>query len=103
VSVYRQPTKYTVCALPLDHREAGHFSITVEWRGNDKWAVCRYSECLSVDGEWSYEPSTSGRTDEWIAAHRFDLDTALALADRAAPHITVNGYTVEQVRNWGTS
>ncbi len=103
MSVNSQATKYTVCALPLDHREAGYFSITVEWRGDDLWAVCRYGECLDGDGNWSHEPQVSSRTADWVATHRFDLTTALELAEQAAPHITVNGYTVDQVRNWGKS
>lgn len=39
----------------------------------------------------AYEVS---REDDWLAAHRFDLDTALKLAREAAPHVTVNGRTV---------
>jgi hypothetical protein len=34
-----------------------------------------------------------GRSAAWLAAHRFDLDTALRLAQAAAPTVTVNGRT----------
>ena len=71
-----QTTKYLVSCLPLDDRDARYFSVTVEWRGKDQWAVCRFGECLGTDGEWDYEPSTSSRTEEWLATHRFDHDTA---------------------------
>lgn len=90
-------TRYEVCCLPPDHIEAPHFTITVEWRGGDLWAVCRFKECLGTDGVWDWEPSPSNRTDEWKNAHRFDLDSALALAKDAAPEMTVNGYTVADV------
>ncbi len=36
----------------------------------------------------------SERDDDWLDAHRFDLDTALMLAKEAAPKVTVNGFTV---------
>ena len=39
-------------------------------------------------------PSPSGREDDWLATHRFDLDTALNLAKEAAPKLTTNGFTV---------
>lgn len=90
-------TRYEVSCLPPDHIDAPHFTITVEWRGGDLWAVCRFRECLGTDGEWDYEPSPSNRTDEWKNNHRFDLASALALAQAAAPKMTVNGYTVADV------
>lgn len=89
------PTTYSVSILPMDHREHGHFEVTVEWRGNDRWAVLHSGYCLGADGEWDYERRPSSRTDEWLASHRFDLDTALRLAKDVAPGITVNGWTVE--------
>lgn len=88
-----QPTRYEVSCLP-EGEDRRHFALTVEYRGADRWAVARHGQCLAADGTWSYEPSPSNREDEWIAAHRFDLDTALRLAREAAPLLTVNGYTV---------
>ncbi len=98
--VHTTATTYTVCALPLDRREAGHFSITVEWRSEGRWAVCRFRQCLDANGEWDFERSPSNREDEWLDAHRFDLDTALWLAQQAAPTITVNGYSIADVLAW---
>lgn len=93
-----EPTQYTVCALPHDNVNFTHYAITVDRvmsrRGVSGWAVRRLSECLGADGEWDYEPSPSSRTDEWIATHRFDLETALDLAQKAAPRVIVNGFTV---------
>jgi hypothetical protein len=95
-------TEYTVSCLPEDHRERHSFTINVEWRGpGDVWAVTHLSMCLDSDGEWDYEMSSSNRTAEWKATHRFPLDQALALAKAKAPAMTVNGWTVEAVlREW---
>ncbi len=78
-----------------DPRTSGPgFALTVEYRGRDRWAVKRHSQVLGSDGTWDYEMRTSEREDEWLATHRFDLDTALKLAKEQAPLITVNGHTV---------
>lgn len=89
------PVKYLVSCLPEDHDERGLFTLQVEYRGRDLWAVTNGSgSCLSRQGTWDFEHIPSERTDEWLASHRFDLDTALRLAREAAPLVTVNGFTV---------
>lgn len=88
-----RPTRYVVSCFPLDHEDS-HFDLSVEYRGRNLWAVVRLSSCLGVDGTWSYGSIPSEREDEWLSSHRFDLVTALRLAKDAAPHITVNGYTI---------
>lgn len=87
-------TAYAVSCLPEDNVNAYHFTLKVEYRGYGKWAVLIGPYCYSADGEYDYEPSSSSRTDEWLATHRFDLDEALELAQRCAPLMTVNGHTV---------
>lgn len=87
-------TRYSVCCLPEDGIDSQVFEITVEHRGNDRWAVKWHSQCLAADGTWDYEMRPSEREDEWLAEHRFDLDTALKLAKEQAPLVTVNGFTV---------
>lgn len=89
-----QATRYTVNCLPEDGLDSHVFEITVEYRGDNRWAVKRHSQCLAADGTWDYEMRPSEREDDWLAAHRFDLNTALKLAKEAAPHVTVNGFTV---------
>lgn len=89
-----RPTRYTVNCLPEDDYDSHIFAITVEYRGRDRWAVLRHGQCLGTDGAWDYESTPSNREDEWLATHRFDLDTALKLAKGAAPLVTVNGFTV---------
>lgn len=92
-----RPTRYEVCAIPEDNINYPAFALTVEYRGRDRWAVVRHGSCLNSTGGWDWESMPSGREDEWLATHRFDLDTALELAREAAPHITVNGHTVGEV------
>lgn len=92
-------TRYEVSCVPPDHALHRHMALHVVWRGGDQWAVTQPWEpapCLGADGEWEYEPHPSERTDEWKAAHRFDLDTALDLAKREAPKLTVRGRTAAQ-------
>ncbi len=92
------PTTYQVSCLPIDHSAARHLSVWVKWRGKNRWAVTDGDmHCLNSDSEWVYEPQTSSRTEEWIAAHRFDLETALRLAKEAAPHLAIDGLTVADV------
>lgn len=87
-------TQYSVCCLPEDGINSHVYEITVEYRGNDRWAVKRHSQCLGSDGTWDWESIPSEREDEWLAEHRFDLGTALKLAKEQAPLVTVNGLTV---------
>ena len=89
-----QATRYLVSCLPEEQADRYLFALQVEYRGSDRWAVTRHGECLNRDGNWDWEHRPSEREDEWLAEHRFDLDTALDLAKAAAPLITVNGFTV---------
>lgn len=91
-----RPTEYTVSAsgLPEGDLDADLYSITVAYRGCGLWAIKRRSRCLGSDGTWDYESIPCERTDEWLAAHRFDLDTALRLAAEQVPKVRVNGWTV---------
>lgn len=92
-----QATRYTVNCIPEGTSPDSHvFEITVEYRGRGLWAVVRHGQCLDSNGDWDYEPSPSNREDDWLETHRFDLDTALELARKAAPLVTVNGWTVEK-------
>lgn len=90
-------TEYQVSCVPDDFIDAPAFALTVEWRGEDTWAICRFSRCLGSDGVWDHEPIPSDREDEWIATHRFTEDEALRLAKEAAPKVVVNGWTVAAV------
>lgn len=88
-----QATAYEVSFLPESDINRPYFAITVEYRGGDRWAVVRHRQCMNAKGEWSWESIPSEREDDWLADHRFDLETALRLAKEAAPMVTVNGRT----------
>jgi hypothetical protein len=87
------PTRYAVSCFEPDDENGALYNLAVEYRGRGLWAVVRHRQCLNARSEWSWESVPSEREDEWLAEHRFDLDTALRLAKQAAPHIVVNGYT----------
>ncbi|MBY8341985.1 hypothetical protein LXH13_06280 [Streptomyces spinosirectus] len=88
-----QITRYEVSVLPENDINRSVFTIYVENRGDDRWAVVRRRECMNAKGEWSYELRPSERDDEWLADHRFNRVTALELAKWAAPRIVANGHT----------
>lgn len=90
-------TEYTICALPEGDINHGSYAITVAYRGDGRWAVLHHRWCLGTDGVWDFEMRPSEREDEWLDAHRFDLDTALRLAAEAAPGVEVNGITAAEV------
>lgn len=93
-------TQYEVNAYPGDDINASLYAITVEYRGLGRWAACRSRQCLGKRGQWSWESNPSSRTDRWLKAYRHDLDTALALAKKAAPKVVVNGMTPAQCWEW---
>ncbi|MEV0779221.1 hypothetical protein [Streptomyces sp. NPDC050428] len=88
-----QPVRYEVSILPEGDINRHVFNIDVEYRGDGRWAVTRHGSCLGADGEWADGVKPYDRGNEWLNAHRFDLDTALRLARDAAPHVVVNGHT----------
>lgn len=106
-------TRYEVSCLPEDLSDAwaGNFTVTVEYRGEGLWSVSQGEHRkLGADGTWSWgyrwqegtrEPVTDEERDdyergrgEWLAAHRFDEETALRLAREAAPLLKIRDFTV---------
>jgi hypothetical protein len=92
-----RPTHYEVSLLPENDINYHAFAITVQYRGAGRWAVVRHESCLGDDGSWEFGVKPYDRGDDWLDAHRFDLETALKLAKEAVPHVTVNGHTVADV------
>lgn len=90
-------TAYQVSMLPLDDIDADVWGFRVEYAGHGLWAVRNLACCIGADGVRSYESRPSSRTDEWLAAHRFPLEDALALARRHLPGLVINGMTAEEV------
>jgi|SRR5688500_3618657 len=77
-------TRYLVTCVP-EHRDPGGYrGVTVEYRGDERWAILHYALCLGTDGRWDRERQSSERDEEWLANHRFDLATARRLAEEQA-------------------
>lgn len=103
-----QPVRYIVTVLPEDYETYNDswymFVITVQYRGGGKWAVYQGAyessslpTSLSADGEWDMEGSEQRMDEAWLAQHRFDLDTALALAREFAPDVGVYSHRDRKV------
>lgn len=100
-----KPTRYTVTCLPHNHPEVYHYSLTLEFRGQGKWAICRAGDgCYNAfTGQFDHESVPSERADEWKRQHRFTLKAARIYAMQLAPGLTVNGHTVEDaLMMWAT-
>lgn len=89
-------TAYEVCALPEHYGAWHHFMLTVEYRGDDRWAVSRHGTCYDRNGNQEYESLPTSRSEAYLIRFRFPLDEALAIAARIAPTITINGHTVDE-------
>lgn len=94
-------TRYEVSVLPADDINRKHFTLYVEYQrhwypGGGQWSVHDGHDCFSADGVQADGITVYGRDDDWIKAHRFDLETALALARKLAPNVTVNGHTATE-------
>jgi hypothetical protein len=108
-----QPTGYVVSCLPEGHDERWTFMVRVSYRGEGLWSVQRRGQYVDANGtpspgfSWSggpMEPATQAEMDsfdkeqaEWLAAYRFDHDTALRLAKELAPTVTYRGVSVADV------
>lgn len=92
-----RPVRYEVSVVPEDDINHDLYVLAVEDRGAGRWAVVRHRQCLGTDGTWDWESIPSEREDAWLDTHRFDLETALRLAEEAAPKVTVGGITAAEV------
>lgn len=111
-TVHTRATTYTVTCLPDDPYDGDAWAITVQFMGahrwgdprpaDQQWAVLLRSHWnLSHEGKWDLRPSSdSDGFDDWIVAHRFDLETALKVAAEQAPHVKVNGCTPVELLAW---
>jgi len=93
-SAHVQATRYEVCALPPHYKAWRLFTLAVEYRGEGLWAVLYQGRCIDADGNNEWEPSTSNRSDDFLARFRLPLDQALAIASKFAPTVETNGITV---------
>jgi hypothetical protein len=109
-TVHTRATLYSVSCLPDDPIDGNAWEIRVEFRGgvtidgdprplDRQWAVIHRGHWhLSHGGTWDLRSSESD--DDWLANHRYDLDTALRLAAEQAPHVKVGGMTPADLLTW---
>lgn len=93
------PTELTVYPTGADPQdvEVRHFTLTVVARGAGRYAVIdRAGQALATDGTWSYESIPSERRAEWLDAHRFTRDEAVAHAIELVDQQTTMGRTWAQ-------
>ncbi|MEV8548360.1 hypothetical protein AB0L04_00695 [Streptomyces glaucescens] len=93
-----QPIGYVVSCLPEGHDDRWTFTVQVKYAGHDRWTVRHGIRHYGTDGTWSCEPDWPehgiDESAEWMAAHRFDHDTALRLARELAPTLSYRGRSV---------
>jgi hypothetical protein len=99
-------TSYEVTIWPEECSciDSALYCCTVVYQGHGNWSVRRGSgsgpndnrPCLGKDGQWHYENLPSERTREELAEHRFDVVTAVGMARKMAPKVTINGLTAEE-------
>lgn len=95
-------TEYTVCCLPESDVNYHQYAVYVRDCGDGRYAVVGGGNmCLGTDGSWDYGVNQRDRGDEWLSTHRFDLETALRLAQEQARLVVVNGRTVADVLHLG--
>ncbi|MFI6986075.1 hypothetical protein ACIBSV_46985 [Embleya sp. NPDC050154] len=84
-----RPTHYQVSALPAAHPACRDYALDIHWHHRtDTWSVAYADTCHAPDG--TGHPQVA----DCHIHHRYPLDRAIAIAERAAPHVTVNGRTV---------
>lgn len=93
--------KYAVSCLPRAHRSYWHFTVWVVERAPNEWEVRADGTVHDADGNPIWGPLPLEDREAWHARHRFDLDTAVEIAKKIAPTLTVNGYTVADALGMG--
>ena len=73
--------KMSLKAVAWEHSESeARIELVKNNRSDCLYAVRLGGNCLSVNGEWSFEPSPSNRSEEYLRLYRFD---SLGAAEKA--------------------
>lgn len=75
-------TAFRIPIYPEGHQfpDIAAQAVTVEWRGDDCWAVIVQGSCFDARGRREYEPSPSSRGPDFLARFRFTRDEAIRIA-----------------------
>lgn len=79
-------TRYEVSCIPRDDVNARSFTVYVKQTSDGLWIATDNHRCLNAAGEWVVD-----RSGLYV---RHDKETALRLAEAAAPEMTAYGLTV---------
>lgn len=96
--IRKRISRYTVNATPEgweNHLWEISVEASIQMDGSMLWAARWMGRCLNRSGSWDLEPMSWTAT--WLRAHRFDLETALRLAEAAAPDVEVSGVKARDV------
>lgn len=69
------------------------WSIKVEARSKNTYAVIHRMKTYMKDGTWEHESQPSSRTNKYIKNSRYTLSKAVKLAEKASREVTFFGYT----------
>lgn len=95
-------TQWSVSRVPESHPQAHMWTIVVERRrqmdGAYSWTVRLPAQRMWMNDQGGWDPPCAG-DEHWVEAHRFDnVQTALTLAERAAPVIEYGGVRARDVK-----
>lgn len=92
-----EPTVFEVSCLPMNdiNRAAFTVDVVLESSHRDEWAVKTHGIRHDSEGRRERELLPGETEEHWRSRYRFTLASALALAVKLAPKMTLyNGYTV---------
>lgn len=99
-------TTLSFSELPADCEERDelllYYTISVSYRGDDKWAVTYLNDALDADLHDQYEPRPSSRDDDFLNRYRFSLPEAVAIAERAAQQVLFRGVSAGDIEQYGS-
>lgn len=90
----------SVNAVPKELRTAdinSHYTVSVSRRGPDTWAVVHRGQVYNKNLKSQMERLPSGRTDSFLARHRFTLLEAVELAEKLAQTVTIQGVKASDI------
>ncbi len=92
-------SSFIVNALPediqKDSTDSYYFDIKVERKAHGRWAVLHNGDAYNIKGKREYEPLPSSRTESWKKRFRFDLLTAIELAEKISHEVKLMSWTAE--------
>lgn len=88
-------TQYTIPSIPAGHplhdqlgaEEASMWDLTIEWRGDDRWAISRHAQVWTRSHQWVPAYSIDVHDPDELREARWTLDEAAGEVPRAAADV----------------